>query len=188
MMRGRYPAAIIPSLLNVFSMQGFLILNCIVGGQTLASVSPDKLNATLGIVIIGVISMLVSGFFFLSFLTRIVCCRLRSVDTKLSICKIISFCILKNINLILTSYETVTWIPNFIIFFIMLGVGGKHLNPSTLPKFPTPSPSDVISCASFVASSVISWCTMTPDYGVYHNRKASTFVVLSAFAFFLVHR
>jgi purine-cytosine permease-like protein len=39
-------------------MQGFLILNRIVGGQTLAAVS-DKLNATLGIVIIGVISLLV---------------------------------------------------------------------------------------------------------------------------------
>jgi purine-cytosine permease-like protein len=41
-------------------MQGFLILNCIVGGQTLAAVSPDTLNATLGIVIIGVISLVVS--------------------------------------------------------------------------------------------------------------------------------
>ena len=48
----------IPSALNVFTMQGFLILNCIIGGQVLASVS-DHLNATLGIVIIGIISMLV---------------------------------------------------------------------------------------------------------------------------------
>lgn len=52
-------AGILPSALNVFSMQGFLILNCIIGGQTLASVS-DKLDATLGIVIIGVISLVVS--------------------------------------------------------------------------------------------------------------------------------
>lgn len=42
-------------------MQGFLILNCIIGGQTLAGVS-HHLNATLGIVIIGVISMVVSSF------------------------------------------------------------------------------------------------------------------------------
>lgn len=56
----RYYGAIIPSALNVFSMQGFLILNCIVGGQTLAAVS-THLNATLGIVIVSVISMLVSG-------------------------------------------------------------------------------------------------------------------------------
>lgn len=40
-------------------MQGYLILNSIVGGQTLAAVSPDKLNATLGIVIIGVVSLVV---------------------------------------------------------------------------------------------------------------------------------
>jgi purine-cytosine permease-like protein len=39
-------------------MQGFLILNCIVGGQTLASLSPH-LDDTLGIVIIGIISLVV---------------------------------------------------------------------------------------------------------------------------------
>ena len=41
-------------------MQGFLILNCIIGGQTLASVS-SHLNDTLGIVIISVISLAVCG-------------------------------------------------------------------------------------------------------------------------------
>ena len=49
----------IPSLLNAFSLQGFLILNTIVGGQTLAAVS-DSLDDTLGIVIIAVISLAVS--------------------------------------------------------------------------------------------------------------------------------
>jgi hypothetical protein len=39
-------------------MQGFLIVNCILGGQTLASVS-SHLNDTLGIVIISVISLAV---------------------------------------------------------------------------------------------------------------------------------
>jgi hypothetical protein len=39
-------------------MQGFLILNCIIGGQTLASLSP-RLDDTLGIVIIGIISLVV---------------------------------------------------------------------------------------------------------------------------------
>jgi hypothetical protein len=46
-------------------MQGFLILNCIIGGQTLAGVS-DHLNATLGIVIIGVVSMVVGGILLCS--------------------------------------------------------------------------------------------------------------------------
>lgn len=54
----RYYGSIIPSVLNVFSMQGFLILNCIIGGQMLASVS-SRLNDTLGIVIISVISLAV---------------------------------------------------------------------------------------------------------------------------------
>jgi hypothetical protein len=39
-------------------MQGFLILNCIIGGQTLASLS-SRLNDTLGIVIIGIITLVV---------------------------------------------------------------------------------------------------------------------------------
>lgn len=39
-------------------MQGFLILNSIIGGQVLASVS-SHLNDTLGIVIIGLISLAV---------------------------------------------------------------------------------------------------------------------------------
>ena len=44
-------------------MQGFLILNCIIGGQTLASVS-DHLNDTLGFVIIGVISLVVGRLYY----------------------------------------------------------------------------------------------------------------------------
>lgn len=51
----------------------------------------------------------------------------------------------------------------------MLGVGGKHLvnAPATAPV----TRSSVVTFATTVASSVISWCTMTPDYGVYHDGK-----------------
>ena len=55
----RYYATMLPAALNVFSMQGFVILNCIIGGQTLASVS-SHLDDTLGIVIISLISLAVS--------------------------------------------------------------------------------------------------------------------------------
>jgi hypothetical protein len=55
----RYYAAALPSILSVFSAQSYLILNCIIGGQAIAAVS-DKLNDTLGIVIIGLISFAVS--------------------------------------------------------------------------------------------------------------------------------
>ncbi|TFY57346.1 hypothetical protein EVG20_g8587, partial [Dentipellis fragilis] len=51
--------SMIPSLLSVFSSQGFLILNRIMGGQALASVS-DKIDDTAGIVIIAVISLVVT--------------------------------------------------------------------------------------------------------------------------------
>jgi purine-cytosine permease-like protein len=55
----RFYGAIIPSVLNVISLQGFLVLNSIIGGQTLASVS-DHLNDTAGIVVISVISLIVT--------------------------------------------------------------------------------------------------------------------------------
>ena len=51
----RYYAAALPSILNVFTQQSYMILNGIIGGQALAAVS-DKLNDTLGIVIIALIS------------------------------------------------------------------------------------------------------------------------------------
>lgn len=54
-----YYGGIIPSILNVLSMQGYLILGSIIGGQTLASASPH-LNATTGIVITSLISLAVS--------------------------------------------------------------------------------------------------------------------------------
>ena len=54
----RYYGTIIPSILNVLSLEGFLVVNTIVGGQTLAEVS-DHLDATLGIVIIAIISLIV---------------------------------------------------------------------------------------------------------------------------------
>ena len=52
----RFYGGIIPSLFNIFSLQGYLVLNAIIGGQLLASVS-SHLNDTLGIVIISVISL-----------------------------------------------------------------------------------------------------------------------------------
>ncbi|KAG1837358.1 permease for cytosine/purines, uracil, thiamine, allantoin-domain-containing protein [Suillus subalutaceus] len=54
-----YFGAIIPAVLNVITSEGFLILNCIIGGQTIASLSP-QLNDTLGIVIIGITSLVVT--------------------------------------------------------------------------------------------------------------------------------
>ncbi|KAI0634844.1 cytosine-purine permease [Trametes polyzona] len=131
-----YFGSILPSAFTVFSMQGFMILNCIIGGQTFASVS-SHLDDTLGIVIIGVLSLVVTFFGY----------------------RVIHW------------YETVAWIPSVITFIVMLGLGGKHLTQAPVP--PSPSASAVLSFATTTASSVISWCMMTPDYGVYHTNKAS---------------
>ncbi|CCM01207.1 uncharacterized protein FIBRA_03255 [Fibroporia radiculosa] len=136
-----YYGAMIPSALNVFSMQGFLILDCIIGGQMLASISNGHLNDTLGIVIIGVISLVVTFFGY----------------------RVIHW------------YESIAWIPNVVTFIVMLGVGGKHLVVSG-PPAPV-SAAMIITFATTVASSVISWCTVTPDYGVYHIPNASKFRV-----------
>ncbi|KAI0711394.1 purine-cytosine permease [Earliella scabrosa] len=146
-----YYGSLLPSAFTVFSMQGFLILNCIIGGQTLASVS-DHLNETLGIVIIGIISLVVTFFGY----------------------RVIHW------------YETVAWIPSAIAFIVMLGTGGKHLGSNIPPGEPA-SPAAILSYATTVASSVISWCMMTPDYGVYHTSKASsTRVFLYSYAGFFV--
>ncbi|KAN0085850.1 Permease for cytosine/purines, uracil, thiamine, allantoin domain containing protein [Tylopilus felleus] len=133
-----YYGSIIPSVLNVFSMQGFLILNCIIGGQTLTSVSPH-LNDTLGIVIISVISLAVTffGYRFLHW------------------------------------YESIAWLPNVIAFIAMLALGYPQLHVNQSVAVPAPTARSVLSFASTIASSIISWCPMTPDYGVYHSPAAS---------------
>jgi len=69
-------------------------------------------------------------------------------------------------------YESVAWIPNAITFIVMLGIGGKHLGAAPAPG--PVSAASVVTFATTTASSVISWCTMTPDYGVYHTPKASS--------------
>ncbi|KAG6844998.1 hypothetical protein H0H87_001770 [Tephrocybe sp. NHM501043] len=70
-------------------------------------------------------------------------------------------------------FESIAWIPNVIAFIVMLGVSGKHLKASNYPPYPPPTATAIVSFVTFIASSVISWCTMTPDYGVYHDAKAS---------------
>ncbi|KAL0579277.1 hypothetical protein V5O48_002731 [Marasmius crinis-equi] len=54
-----YYGVIVPCVLNLVNMIGFCILNCILGGQTLASVADGRLSFVVGIVIIAVISLVV---------------------------------------------------------------------------------------------------------------------------------
>ncbi|RDB27544.1 Purine-cytosine permease fcyB [Hypsizygus marmoreus] len=68
-----YYGVIIPCIFNLIGMIGFSILNCILGGQALASVSNDNLSWTVGIVIIAVVSLLVSfcGYKILNWYERV---------------------------------------------------------------------------------------------------------------------
>ncbi|KAI0340469.1 NCS cytosine-purine permease [Trametopsis cervina] len=55
-----YFGVIIPCILNLAGMFGFCILNGILGGQTLSSVSGGGMSWSVGIVIISVVSLLIS--------------------------------------------------------------------------------------------------------------------------------
>ncbi|KIP09966.1 hypothetical protein PHLGIDRAFT_289936 [Phlebiopsis gigantea 11061_1 CR5-6] len=134
-----YYGAIIPSILNVLTMQGYLIINCIIGGQTLGAVS-SHLNATLGIVITGLISLAVT------------------------------FCGYQTLHW----YEMLAWMPNAVAIIVMLAVSGKTL--VSLPvEDPTPvSAASVLTFAAALAVSVVAWCPITPDYGIFHDHKTSS--------------
>ncbi|KAJ3508559.1 hypothetical protein NLJ89_g5692 [Agrocybe chaxingu] len=62
-----YYGAIVPCMLNLVVVVTFSMLNCILGGQTLASVTDGRLSWTVGIVIFTIISLIIS-FFGLKFL------------------------------------------------------------------------------------------------------------------------
>ncbi|KAF9527464.1 cytosine-purine permease [Crepidotus variabilis] len=132
-----YYGSRIPSLFNACSTQGFLILNCIIGGQTLAAVS-SNIDETLGIIIISVISLTVT------------------------------FCGYKFIHW----FESFAWVPSALAFPVLVGMAGRDLSLTTFPVKPSPSTASILSFSSMVASSIITWCTLTPDYGVYHVQSA----------------
>ncbi|KAG8950959.1 hypothetical protein FRC03_012685 [Tulasnella sp. 419] len=55
-----YYLVAIPAAFNLVTMMGFMILNCILGGETLSSVSEGRLSWNVGIVVIALISLFVS--------------------------------------------------------------------------------------------------------------------------------
>lgn len=78
-----------------------------------------------------------------------------------------------NIVNIIYRFESLAWIPNAITFVVMLGIGGKHLHPSSFPSYPAPAASAVFSFGAFVGAGNIAWCILAPDYGVHHDSRAS---------------
>ncbi|KAL5514386.1 hypothetical protein ACEPAG_2474 [Sanghuangporus baumii] len=63
----------VPCILGLATMTGFMILNCILGGQTLSAVSGGDLSWTVGIVIIAILSLLLSfcGYSVLNWYERL---------------------------------------------------------------------------------------------------------------------
>ncbi|KAJ7681154.1 permease for cytosine/purines, uracil, thiamine, allantoin-domain-containing protein [Mycena rosella] len=62
-------------------------------------------------------------------------------------------------------FESVAWIPPVVGLAVMVGVGGKHLGAG--PAYPPPTAASIISRGA-------PWCTVTPDYGVFHDANASS--------------
>lgn len=139
-----YYGSIIPSVLNLITFMGFLILNLILGGETLAAVSGYEaghaggLSWDVGIAIVGVIALLVT------------------------------FCGYK----VLYTYERFAWIPIVMVYLVALGCGGKHLTdvPPVIPA----SSVTVLCFAASIAGYMISWSTLASDYTIYLDQNAST--------------
>lgn len=55
-----YFGAILPATFNAATIMGFLILECVLGGQTLASTSNGRIGWNVGIIVIAVVSLFVS--------------------------------------------------------------------------------------------------------------------------------
>jgi hypothetical protein len=74
---------------------------------------------------------------------------------------------------ILDRYESIAWIPNVVGYIVILAVGAQHL--TTMKLTPPSSLAAHLSFGATVGSGVLSWCTITPDYGVFHDNNASRY-------------
>ncbi|KIK95841.1 hypothetical protein PAXRUDRAFT_139812 [Paxillus rubicundulus Ve08.2h10] len=68
-----YFGVILPAVLNLIGLCGFNILNCILGGQALSSVTNNNMTWTVGIVIVALLSLLISfmGYKVLNWYERV---------------------------------------------------------------------------------------------------------------------
>lgn len=169
----------IPSTLVTLTLQGYLILNTIVGGQTLGSVSAH-LNASLGIVIIALVTLVVRvtlnvsdphilTIVFSGGFQRIKCLTLVCVSNQSPL----AYSIEDD-----PRYNTFIWIPNLVAFVTMLVVSGRRLAESPLSN-PTPvGVPNIMTFGATLAASVVNWSPLMPDQGVYHDHTASAYVTL----------
>jgi purine-cytosine permease-like protein len=107
---GYYGASIMATL-NVIAALGWIAVNSITGAQTLRVVSGDSLPMAVGIIIMGIVSM------------------------------VVSFVGYKWIH----TYERYSWIPVFIAYCIVAGVGAKYFTHSEMVIFLKTIPSETVN-------------------------------------------
>ncbi|UJR11219.1 hypothetical protein I4U23_015400 [Adineta vaga] len=143
-----YYGASIMSCINVILSLGWAAVNSITGAQTLRVVFNDTFPVTVGIIIIGLLSM------------------------------IVSFVGYKWIHI----YERYSWIPVFIGYCILAGVGAKYFTISPIVSFNTTitnSPnsrlklSHVLSFGAACFGISSSWCSCAADYNAYFPEDTS---------------
>lgn len=107
-----YPA-LLPALCNCLTMLGFLAVNAILGGQTLSLASGSGMSYDVGIVVVGIISLMVS---------RLVAMRAFAVDNERLLQ--LSFLGLKALH-----YYSMSLFPIIIVlYFVLVGVTGNKLH------------------------------------------------------------
>lgn len=70
-------------------------------------------------------------------------------------------------------YEMLAWVPNAVAIVVMLAVGGKTLLSVPVTDAAPASAAGVLTFAAALAVSVVAWCPITPDYGIFHDSRTS---------------
>ncbi|KAF8610617.1 cytosine-purine permease [Ceratobasidium sp. AG-I] len=80
---------------------------------------------------------------------------------------------------VLNWYERVAWFPIFVVYLVLLGVGGKHLSASSSPSSSSElAPArNVLSYASTIAGFIISYSPLMSDYTNYMRVDVSNWKV-----------
>ncbi|CAF1527219.1 unnamed protein product, partial [Adineta ricciae] len=155
---GYYGASIL-SFINVFLSLGWAAVNSITGAQTLRVVFDERFPLTIGIVIIGILSLAISfvGYEWIHY------------------------------------YERYSWIPVFVGYCILAGVGAKYFTLSE----PTPLNTTIVDYRGKISHALsfgsvcfgisASWSACAADYNAYfpENTSQSKIFLLTYFGNFL---
>lgn len=135
---GKYGVTI-PIILNLCTLAGFCVIDCVLGGQALSAVaasadfSSGNLSTTVGIVIIAVVALVLSFF-----------------GVK-----------------VLHQYERYAWIPVFVGVLVATGCGGSKLHLQTVAA--PAEAATVLSFGALIAGFFLPWGTLASDFVVYHD-------------------